>query len=100
MYTAIMQAAEIYGFNGPLIATCLNSAEQLLSVPTNFEKYFYVWDLEWTQKQYHSSYLFNIFSNLKLIARCDDHAEMISKLFNQDVQVIEDFNMREICELS
>ena len=93
----IMQANEAYGFNGPIIATCLSTAEQLISLPTNYSKIFYVWDLEWTFQQYHSQYLYNIFRypSLKIVSRCDDHADMISKVFNVDVEVIHDFNLSE-----
>jgi hypothetical protein len=97
----IMQCAEIYGFHGNLISTCLSTAEQLITLPTNYNKIFYVWDLEWTQRQYHSQYLYNIYRNdsLKIVARCDDHAEMISKVFNVDVEVIENFNLNELKDL-
>lgn len=97
-----MQSSETYGFNSPLVATCLSTAEDLINLPTNQNKYFYIWDLEWTRTIYHSEYLYNILrGDLKLICRSQDHADLIEKTFNTKIdRIIKDFNPEQICQLN
>lgn len=100
---ACMNIAEAFGFSGPLIATSLVTAAKLVTYPCCKQKYFYVWNLEWTmgQQRVHSFYK-SIYGNesLKLIARNEYHAKAIRNCWNRDpVGCVDDFNMDELVKL-
>ena len=44
---ATMQEIQVWGFDGPVIATSLRTASTLINVTGPPRKYFYLWDLEW-----------------------------------------------------
>ena len=100
---ARMQIHEGYGFDGPIVATSLTTAEKLIRFPSPPRKIFYVWDLEWLrmpQKSYEQ--LRSIYSNpdLEVVARGNDHRDLIQDVWNRPVTaVIEDFNLTEFEKL-
>lgn len=102
---SIMCLFEAFGFNGDmLIATDLNGASRILTYPgCNPDRlYFYVWDLEWlrmSQKTYEQ--LRDIYANpkLKLIARSNTHAEILTALWQRPIAIIEDANLEEFAKL-
>jgi len=99
-----MQSVEMWGYDGPVIATNLNSAQDIIRIPTIRNKFFYIWDLEWINlidKDY--SKLEEIYSNPKLIliARCKNHAKLIESMWNTKVKyIIEDFNIDKLLEIT
>jgi hypothetical protein len=97
----LMHIAEAYGFDGTLIATSLSTAEKVIRFPSAFRKYFYVWDLEWHRQIYQYETLVEIYRHpeLTLLARGEEHAEIIRKAWNKEVVVIDDFNLKELCSI-
>jgi hypothetical protein len=91
-----------YTFRGHLIATNLNTAEKILHMPC-LSKTFYVWDLEWLRLQrFQYEHLSEIYGNkkLKLVARSQEHADLIEDSWNCKVySVIEDFKLDGFIEL-
>lgn len=91
---------QAYGFDGPIIATDLNTASKLLQMPTPHKKYFFLNDLEWIrfpQKNYHE--LEEIYRNteLTLLARCEDHKKLIESCWNKKVErIIENYNFFQL----
>lgn len=100
---ACMQAVELWGYDGPVVACSLNLAQDVLKIPTVADKYFYIWDLEWihlVDKDYGK--LKEVYSNmdLKLITRSQDYADIIKKVWNRKVDyVVEDFETRKLVEI-
>lgn len=100
---ACMQAVELWGYDGPVVACTLNMAQDLIKIPTVAAKYFYVYDLEWIHlidKDYEKIKKIYSSPELTLIARCKDHAEVIQKLWNKEVKyIVEDFDMNKLVEI-
>ncbi len=100
---AVMQIAEAWGQDGPIIATSLSTAHQLIKFPSA-KKIFYVWDLEWIRdghaRQYEKYSLIYQDKSLELIARSKPHKKAIENAFNRKVEhVVSDFNMSAILEI-
>lgn len=91
---------QAYGFDGPIIATDLNTAGKLIQMPTPFQKYFFINDLEWIrfpQKNYYE--LEEIYRNpqLTLLARCEDHKKLIESCWNVKIhRIIENYNFFQL----
>lgn len=101
---ACMQAVELWGYDGAVVASSLNMAQDILHIPTLQKKYFYIWDLEWVHlpdKDY--SKLKSIYCNpeLTLITRNEDYAQVIKKLWNRPVEhIVEDFNIEKLVNIT
>ena len=90
-----MEQTEIWGYEGVVIATCLDSAERLIKITGPTKKFFYVWDLEWTRKSgQRYSKLKSIYQSpdIELIARSEHHADLISKYWKKPVAIMKDFD--------
>ena len=100
---ATMQIHEAYGYDGPVVATNLTTAEKLIRFPSPRAKLFYVWDLEWLrlpQKSFEQLRSIYAHSELTLVARGKDHADIISDVWNRPVTaVIEDFDLSDFEKL-
>ena len=97
-----MEQTEVWGYEGCVIATCLDTAEMLLKVTGPTKKFFYIWDLEWTRGDAHKySRLKSIYQNkdIELIARSNQHAELISKYWKTPVAIIKDFEQQGVLSL-
>ena len=97
---ACMNISELYGFNGIVISTDLESSSMMLSAINNTLKFFYVWDLEWLRPN-KSNFLsnMNIYRNpnLELIAQSEDHAKAIENYCNRKPKlVVQNLNLTEI----
>ena len=76
---------KIYGFNGHLIATDVETARFLLR--HNRESHdWYVWDLEWLRNRYMREDLIALYSSRKFnfVCRSKDHADELNKFTGQD----------------
>lgn len=99
-YFPIMSMYYAYSYEGPLVATSLTTAKKLMGFPVNNQKFFYVWDLEWTQikdKKYRE--LAEIYQNksINLLARSTQHAKLIERAWDRDVHgVAADFKVKEL----
>ena len=98
---AMLQDEEMWGFDAPVIATNLYTANRLLSCPGPTKKYLYLWDLEWIHTPYYLETISPVYMNkdLQLIARSNEHSDIISKCWKDPVQTIENFNYEKIANL-
>jgi hypothetical protein len=98
-----LQTVEMWGYDAPIVACSLNSAQDLLSNPTSRDKYFYIWDLEWVHlDDKHYDKLKKIYSNpeLKIITRNEDYAKIMKKAWGtQAIGVVEDFDMEKMVKI-
>lgn len=93
MNFAHMQLAEGWGFDGVMVATSFSTAAKILRFPGPSRKLFYVWDLEWMrmgQKDFRSLQKVYGTNELTLVARSEDHARILSQVWNRDVGIITD----------
>ena len=97
---ACMNMAEAWGYNGIVIATSALLANILVNMPCPRVKYLYAWDLDWLRGQNRPYALFNkLFHepSLKLIARSQNHIDIIRNDFNIKVKdIMDDFNWRQL----
>lgn len=95
---SMMQLEKMWAFDGPVAATNLDTAAKLLKCPRPNKKYFYVYDLEWLTNHYDVDYLANIYcnKNINLIARSQDHFNILKQCWKEPVSIIEDFNYEEL----
>jgi len=93
----MMQEVEAWQFTGPVIATSLESAKRLLKYPSPSKKFLYVLNLEWTYEQ-NANYdeLSSIYANINLIARSQDHFNLLKNTWATPVGIAEDFNCQQI----
>lgn len=93
----LLQEREVWGYDGIVVATNLSTASRLINCPRP-NKYFYIYDFEWSCKKYDSKFLSSIIMNpeLKLITRSQEHFNIISKIWKTPTLIIEDFNHEQI----
>ena len=102
-YFPIMSMYYAYNYTGPLIATSLTTTKKLINLPLKNKKFFYIWDLEWTQikdKKYME--LAEIYKNedISLLARSKTHAKLIEKAWDRNVVgIAPDFKIKELTEI-
>lgn len=98
---AMMQTVHLRGFKGILIATDLESAYTMKEIPTNYNKFLYVWNLEWLYQQYIYEYLAEIYldPSINLIARSTAHANLLSLYWKKPKYVIKDFEHNALSKL-
>jgi hypothetical protein len=101
--TPTLHSVESWAQPGIFISTSLKTAQQLISLPGATHKYFYVWDMSWV----HSPVLYgplgriirstDIFRNINVIARCQEHAYLISNNYNvTPVGVFDNFDYQAL----
>jgi hypothetical protein len=101
---SVMEIQEAWGCNGPVIATSSSTAKSLSCFPAVVDKFFYVWDVEWTRnsvssKKYEDYEKIYSDESMSIIARSDSHKELIENCFNREVKnVVSDFNISKILE--
>lgn len=86
-----MHVMEAYNFDGPLIATNLNTALKLINFPSPKPKLFFLNDLEWLRfpnKNYDTFETIYRNKELTLIARSEDHAKLMENCWNVKVEHI------------
>lgn len=97
---AVMDISEIWGYNNPVVATTVSTAEKVLNCPSVTKKIFYCWDLEWirlTQKNFEP--LSAIYGNgeFQIITRSIDHSIVFQQCWNREVaHVCDDFDIQQI----
>ena len=98
---ALMNMVEAYGMDAPLISTSIDTTKTSLNCIKATKRFFYVFDMEWTNNTHNVDDLLNVYVNPKveLIARSDDHAQVIEKCWKKPIAVIENFNHEEIARL-
>ena len=99
---AVMQIAEAWCSQNPLIATSLSTAHKLMGFP-NRNKFFYIWELEWLRHQprMYEQYA-GVYTDpsLTLICRSESHKKLVENTFNREVQyIVEDFDTDQMLEI-
>lgn len=99
---ATMNMADAWAYAGNVIATNLTTANKMILFPSSQRKMFYCIDLEWLyikDKEYEE--LANIYQNphIKLLARSDNHAKIIERVWNRSATVIHDFKIEQFIEV-
>ena len=101
---SLMSLSEIWKFEGSLFATNVSTAISLKKCFAPKQKYFYVWDLEWTRRQGKEfEFTIQAFKDpaLKLIARSEEHATAIKNYCNRDVSgIVSDFNIEQLVRIT
>ena len=95
---SMMQLDKMWAFSGPVMATNLNTASKLIKCPRPPKKFFYVYDLEWLNDFYDVDHLASIYCHpsINLIARSQDHYNILKQCWKEPVTIIEDFNYEEV----
>ena len=91
--------AFLSGYHGVTIATSLTCAETLLRSHNRSDKYLYLWDIDWLITPVNFSAACDILRDdrLKLIARSESHARVISDFCNRGVLgVVDNWNIDEL----
>lgn len=86
-----MHILEAYLYDGPIIATDLNSAVKLINFPSPCPKMFFLNDLEWTRlPQRNFAQLEQIYRNpqLHLFCRSEDHKKVVENCWNRKVEFV------------
>lgn len=98
---ALFHEQEAWGYNGPVMATSLETAHRLLKIHTPVRKLFYVWDLQWIHKIYSFEEIADVYcnDNIDLIARSESHAKIISLCWKEPVGILRDFNYEQFASI-
>lgn len=99
---SIFQYIEALAHKGTLISTSILNSQVAIKSLTAQKKYFYMWTYEWvginniTAKQ-----IYNILHNpeLSLITRDESYKIAFEKLFNKKIDVIHNFDHKELLEV-
>jgi len=101
---SFMSLSEIWNFQGHLFATTISTAMSLKKCFATEQKYFYVWDLEWTRRHgrnFESTIQAFTDPTIKLIARSKEHAVAIKNYCNRDVDgIVSDFNIEKLMRIT
>ena len=98
---AIMNLFEAFRYYGNIIATDLNSASRCLDYFVD-NRYFLVWDLEWTKLQRPYESFAEVYQNpkLKLIARSKQHFDILQLTWGiTPIGIVEDARIEKFLEL-
>jgi hypothetical protein len=93
--------SEAYIFDGPLIATCLQTANKLIPMYSPKPKFFFLNDLEWLHipfqyRQYESFASVYLNKELTLICRSESHKQLTEMVWNRKVKhIVERYNFYE-----
>lgn len=99
---AAMACSEMFGYDGTVIATNLNTAEELSKIVTVKRKVFYVYDLDWVyleHKDFETLTKIYQYKDFELYTRCDSYAKYLENAFNVKVHgVLPKFDLKRfIC---
>lgn len=96
---------EAFSYDGVMIATDLHSANAMVKWPGPNRKkmYFYIQDLEWIRLRNQMQYeqLAQVYMNpkLNLIARSEDHKNILESVWRPVSAVVEDGDIRRFVEV-
>lgn len=101
-YFSVMNIAEMYDQPGLMIATSPSTAQRLTACWGANYKAFYSWDMYWARgrRRVYEPYFLLYNSNFDIIARCEEHKQLLENNFNIKVKAcIENFHMQEFLSL-
>lgn len=97
-----MPSLELFGYRGTVIATSIDTAKNLISIPSIKNKFFYVYEIEWlTALNKNAEKILEIYKdeNLKLISRSECYKQLLEKMWQKDVKIADDFDIERILEI-
>jgi hypothetical protein len=96
----MFQIFEAWAQHGITISTDINTTLKLIEFPGPSKKFFYVWDVEWLRGQQRIFDIYNkVYNNkdIKIIARCENHAKLIENNFNNKVAgIVPEFDIKTL----
>lgn len=88
---SIQNMVDMWSFEGTLIGTNINDGKFMINAPIRATKILYMYDLEWLRRG-KNNFLYNIDvmrnPKLKLVARTQEHANLIENYCNRQVDAI------------
>lgn len=90
-------------FKGACISTDIYTTQQILKNSSITDKFFYVWDIEWTIKRLDYTKTVDLMrnKNLKIIARSKSHADVISNFCNKEVfGIVDNWESSKLLEIT
>lgn len=81
-----------------VIYTTFDEALFGATLPTNSQKIFYMWDLDWhcNGLDYETN-LDLLQKSDKVFCRCQNHQAAIKEYFGVNAPIVENFNLKELC---
>lgn len=95
----IMSLVDMWGFDGTVIATDIQTLDKLIECPCPTKKLFYVWNLEWIfqgKPSINALEKFYLNKDVELIARSQTHFDVISSVWKKPIGIVEDFNHEQL----
>ena len=89
---------DFFAFDGIAIATNLETARHMGVNAKAKKRFLYVQNLEWTNGGNYND-LYDIYSNIDLIAKTQEEAELIENAWKKPVMVMEKFNSKQLLKL-
>ena len=99
---ATMNISHYATYYGCTVATSVETANLILKTENSSDKFFYVWDLEWLRKPMQFTDVVSIMRDerIKLIARSENHKDLIEKYANREVSgIVDNWNMQQLEEI-
>jgi len=90
-------------FHHTAISTNLEEASILLNSSNNSDKYLYLWDFDWltSRIKFRDAMKILLDSRLKIIARSDEHADMIKNYCNKSPSgIIDNWDIQSLINLT
>ncbi len=87
------------GYEGVLISTSIKNSAISLKMTTKMNRYLYLWDFNWLKRAASYNAMCEVLRNdkLKLIARSEEHAEMIENFCGKrPVGIVDNWNIDQI----
>ena len=87
---AVMNITELFSYTGTLISTNLNNTQLAIKTIGKINKFFYIWDLEFIRNSRNYTQNVSIYrnSNIKLIARSNEHSIAIKNYCGREPELI------------
>jgi len=97
----LLQQKNIWGFDGTLISTNLDTTKKLLAMPNTSKKFFYVWDMfeHLTLDSAKLALAIYRHSDLTLLARSIEYNTILERNFYTEVRTAKDFNYDDILKI-
>ena len=95
----ILNCQAAWHFDGVMIANSLDTAMMLLKLPTNYHKYFYVWEFQWMWiENPRFSNLNAIYNKLDLISPSEHYSEILGKVWKKPSYTLSNFHIQPLLE--
>ena len=96
----MLQSVEALDYDGILVATDIFTSHILKNCLRAQKKYVYVWNVDWNIQNRPANFIKDTYlvPETELIARSEDHAKLIGRVFRQPQHIIEEFNHEQIID--